>query len=137
RNVAKSLTGVSAVGAFSAVVIGAIGISMMLVGGSSIRAGEMRIVDFVMYLTLTALVTVPVIQLASIGTQMTEAFAGLDRIREIRRMATEDQEDEQRISLPEVRGEVVFEDVSFEYNPGAPVLKHVSFRAPAGSTTAL
>jgi len=113
RNVAKSLTGVSAVGAFSAVVIGAIGIAMMLVGGASIRAGEMTIGDFVMYLTLTALVTVPIIQLASIGTQMTEAFAGLDRIREIRRMATEDDEDATKAPLPEVRGEVAFDDVSF------------------------
>ncbi len=137
RNVAKSLTGVSAVGAFSAVVIGAIGIAMMLVGGASIRAGEMTIGDFVMYLTLTALVTVPIIQLASIGTQMTEAFAGLDRIREIRRMATEDDEDATRAPMPDIRGDVEFDDVSFAYTEGTPVLKHVSFRAPAGSTTAL
>ncbi len=137
RNVAKSMTGVSAVGAFSALVIGLIGISMMLVGGSSIRAGEMTIGDFVMYLTLTALITVPVIQLASIGTQMTEAFAGLDRIREIRRMATEDDEDATRLPLPEVLGEVAFENVTFEYNEGTPVLNSVSFHAPAGSTTAL
>jgi subfamily B ATP-binding cassette protein MsbA len=81
--------------------------------------------------------TMPVIQLASIGTQITEAFAGLDRIREIRQMATEDQEDAARAPLPEVRGDVEFEDVTFEYNPGVPVLKHVSFRAPSGSTTAL
>jgi subfamily B ATP-binding cassette protein MsbA len=137
RNVAKSLTGVSAVGAFSAVVIGAIGIAMMLVGGASIRAGEMTIGDFVMYLTLTALVTVPIIQLASIGTQMTEAFAGLDRIREIRRMATEDDEDAKLAPMPDIRGDVEFDDVSFEYTAGTPVLKHVSFRAPSGSTTAL
>ena len=137
RNVARSMTGVSAVGAFSAIVIGLIGISMMLVGGSSIRAGAMTIGDFVMYLTLTALITVPVVQLASIGTQLTEAFAGLDRIREIRRMATEDDEDASRMPLPDVRGEVAFRDVTFEYNEGAPVLKNVSFHAPAGSTTAL
>jgi ATP-binding cassette, subfamily B, putative efflux pump len=137
RNVARSMTGVSAVGAFSALVIGLIGISMMLVGGSSIRAGNMTIGDFVMYLTLTALITVPIVQLASIGTQMTEAFAGLDRIREIRRMATEDDEDASRLPLPDVRGEVAFRDVTFEYNEGTPVLKSVAFHAPAGSTTAL
>ena len=137
RNVARSMTGVSAVGAFSALVIGLIGISMMLVGGSSIRAGDMTIGDFVMYLTLTALITVPVVQLASIGTQMTEAFAGLDRIREIRRMATEDDEDASRRPLPDVRGEVAFRDVTFEYNEDTPVLKSVTFHAPAGSTTAL
>ncbi len=137
RNVAQSLTGVSSVTAFSTVVLGLIGISMMLVGGNSIRAGQMTIGDFVMYLTFTALIAVPVVQLANIGTQLTEAFAGLDRIREIRQMATEDQEDASRASLPTLRGDVEFDDVSFEYNAGVPVLKHISFSAPAGSTTAL
>jgi len=137
RNVAKSLTGVSATTAFSSLVIGATGIAMMLIGGTSIRNGSMTIGDLVMYLSFTALMTMPVIQLASIGTQLTEAFAGLDRIREIRRMATEDQEDADRMALPDVRGEVAFDDVTFEYNEGVPVLKRVSFTAPAGSTTAL
>jgi len=137
RNVAQSLTGVSAVTAFSSVVIGATGIAMMLIGGNAIRTGTMTIGDLVMYLSFTALMTMPVIQLASIGTQLSEAFAGLDRIREIRRMATEDEEDASKQSLADVRGEVQFDDVSFEYNAGVPVLKHVSFRAAAGSTTAL
>jgi ABC-type multidrug transport system fused ATPase/permease subunit len=74
-------------------VIGAIGISVILVGGSSIRSGAMTIGDLFMYISMIALLTMPVIQLANIGTQITEAFAGLDRIREIRRMATEDEED--------------------------------------------
>jgi subfamily B ATP-binding cassette protein MsbA len=68
---------------------------------------------------------------------MSEAFAGLDRIREIRRMATEDQEDASKAGLPDIRGEVAFDDVTFEYNDKVPVLKRVSFKAPAGSTTAL
>ncbi len=137
RNVAQSMTGVSAVGAFSGLVIGAIGIAMMLVGGAAIRTGTMTIGDLFWYLSTVALVTMPVIQLANIGTQVTEAFAGLDRIREIKKMATEDQEDAALRALPDIRGEVEFRDVSFEYNPGVPVLKHVSFRSPAGSTTAL
>jgi subfamily B ATP-binding cassette protein MsbA len=137
RNVARSLTGVSGVSAFSTLVLGSIGIAMMLVGGSSIRSGEMTIGDFVMYLTFTALITLPVIQLANIGTQLSEAFAGLDRIREIRRMATEDEEDQTLEGLPGVLGDVQFDGVTFEYNPGVPVLKNVSFVAPAGSTTAL
>jgi ABC-type multidrug transport system fused ATPase/permease subunit len=137
RNVAKSLTGVSAITAFSSLVIGATGIAMMLIGGNAIKSGSMTIGDLVAYLAFTAMMTMPVIQLASIGTQLSEAFAGLDRIREIRRMATEDDEDATRASLPDVRGEVAFDDVTFEYNTGVPVLKHVSFYAPAGSTTAL
>ena len=118
RNVAQSLTGVSSVSAFSTLVLGAIGISMMLVGGHAIRQGQMTIGDFVMYLTFTALITVPVVQLANIGTQLTEAFAGLDRIREIRQMATEDQEDANRAALPDLRGDVEFQHVNFEYNAG-------------------
>jgi subfamily B ATP-binding cassette protein MsbA len=137
RNVAKSLTGVSAVGAFSGLVIGAIGISVILVGGSSIRSGAMTIGDLFMYISMIALLTMPVIQLANIGTQITEAFAGLDRIREIRKMATEDEEDENLAPMTDIRGSVAFDRVSFEYNPGVPVLNDVSFQSPAGSTTAL
>jgi subfamily B ATP-binding cassette protein MsbA len=137
RNVARSMTGTSAVMAFSSLVIGASGIAMMLIGGSSIRNGTMTVGELVMYLAFTAMMTMPVVQLANIGTQLTEAFAGLDRIREIRTMATEDQEDASRAPLAEVRGEVAFDGVSFEYNPGVPVLKNVSFHSPAGSTTAL
>jgi ABC-type multidrug transport system fused ATPase/permease subunit len=137
RNVAKSLTGTSAVMAVSSLVLGACGIAMMLIGGSSIRSGAMTVGDLVMYLSFTALMTMPIFQLASVGTQLTEAFAGLDRIREIRHMATEDQEDEARAPLADIRGEVEFEDVTFEYTAGVPVLKHVSFLSPAGSTTAL
>jgi ABC-type multidrug transport system fused ATPase/permease subunit len=137
RNVARSLTGVSSVTAFSSLVIAAIGIAMMLIGGSAIRAGEMTIGDFFQYFAFTAMITMPVIQLASIGTQLSEAFAGLDRIREIRRMATEDQEDADRAPLADIRGEIAFDHVTFEYNPGAPVLKDVTFTASAGSTTAL
>ena len=137
RNIAKSLTGTSAVMAFSSLVVGASGIAMILIGGTSIRNGTMTVGDLVMYLSFTALMTVPIVQLASVGTQLTEAFAGLDRIREIRRMATEDEEDVDRAPLPDILGEVEFDGVTFEYNPGVPVLKHVSFRSPAGSTTAL
>src|SRR5206468_1702953 len=132
RNVARSLTGVSAVTALSSVVIGATGTAMMLIGGASIRNGTMTVGDLFMYLSFTALMTMPVIQLASIGTQLSEAFAGLDRIREIHRMSTEDQEDQSRAALPDVYGEGVFDDVTFEYNPDVAVLDRVSFRAPAG-----
>jgi subfamily B ATP-binding cassette protein MsbA len=137
RNVAQTMTGVSAVTAFSTVIIGVIGILMILVGGRAILDGSMTIGDFVMYIFFTGLVAAPVIQIASIGTQISEAFAGLDRIREIRQMPTEDQEDEQRQPVPDMRGEIACERVTFEYTPGVPVLTDVSFTAPAGTTTAL
>jgi subfamily B ATP-binding cassette protein MsbA len=79
----------------------------------------------------------PVVQIASIGTQISEAFAGLDRIHDLMTMKTEDDEDSTRAPLDRIEGEIVFEGVSFEYTPGVPVLKRVSFRAPAGTTTAL
>jgi ABC-type multidrug transport system fused ATPase/permease subunit len=137
RNVARSLTGVSGVTAFSTVVVGGIGVILILVGGRSILNGQMTLGDFFMYIFFTALVAAPLVEIASIGTQITEAFAGLDRIREIKRMTTEDAEDATREPLGEIQGEIAFDDVSFEYNEGAPVLNHVSFDAPRGSTTAL
>jgi subfamily B ATP-binding cassette protein MsbA len=137
RNIAQSITGVSAVTAFSTVVIGVIGVLMIVIGGRSIMAGDMTLGEFMTYLLFTGLMAMPVVQIASIGTQITEAFAGLDRIHEIMSTRTEDDEDSTREALGAIDGEVVFEAVSFEYNPGVLVLKDVSFRAPAGTTTAL
>ncbi|HEX8284121.1 MAG TPA: ABC transporter ATP-binding protein [Pyrinomonadaceae bacterium] len=137
RNVARSMTGVSGVTAFSTVIVGGIGVILTLVGGRAVLAGEMTLGDFFMYIFFTALVAAPLVEIAAIGTQITEAFAGLDRIREIRRMATEDEGEGEREPLADVEGEIAFEDVTFEYEPGAPVLRGVSFRAPAGTTTAL
>ena len=137
RNVAKSMVGVSAVSAVSTVIVGAIGALMIVIGGRAILAGQMTLGDFFMYIFFTGLVAAPVVQIASIGTQISEAFAGLDRIREVRMMATEDDEDRARQPIDYVHGEVVFDQVSFAYTPGVPVLKNVSFRAPAGTTTAL
>ncbi|MBK6428798.1 MAG: ABC transporter ATP-binding protein [Blastocatellia bacterium] len=137
RNVVATLTGVSAVSAFSTVIVGVIGVVMIVVGGQSILAGEMTLGDFVMYVFFTALVAAPVVEIAAIGTQITEAFAGLDRIREIREVATEDDEDAALEPLGAVKGRIVFENVNFEYEPEQPVLRDVTFEAPAGTTTAL
>jgi subfamily B ATP-binding cassette protein MsbA len=137
RNVAQSITGVSAITAFSTVVVGVIGVLMIVVGGRAILNGTMTLGDFINYILFTGLMAAPVVQIASIGTQISEAFAGLDRIRELLAMPTEDQEDTGKAPLGDIDGQVVFEDVSFEYNPGVPVLKHVTFTAPAGTTTAL
>jgi subfamily B ATP-binding cassette protein MsbA len=137
RNIAQSITGVSAITAFSTVVVGAIGVIMIIVGGRAILAGHMTVGEFINYILFTGLMAAPVVQIASVGTQVSEAFAGLDRIHELMSMRTEDDEDSTRAPFGAIAGEVRFEDVSFEYNPGVPVLKHVSFTAPAGTTTAL
>lgn len=137
RNIAKSMTGVSATSSFASLVVGTIGVVMIYIGGNAVLAGEMTLGELFMYVFFTGLMALPIVEMAAIGTQITEAFAGLDRIREILSMKTEDEEDARKASLPDLRGEIRFEDVSFEYNENAPVLKHVSFVAPAGSTTAL
>ena len=137
QNVRRTLTGISAVTAFGGLVIGAIGVIMILVGGRSILAGTMTLGDLFMYVFFVGLLAAPLIQMSSIGTQLSEALAGLDRIREIKQMATEDDEDETRQPLDTVRGDIAFDEVSFEYDAGVPVLKRVSFSAPAGTTTAL
>ncbi|MCX6544052.1 MAG: ABC transporter ATP-binding protein [Acidobacteria bacterium] len=137
RNVAKSITGVSTVSAGATVIVGVIGVVMLVVGGRAMIANTMTLGDFLMYLLFTGLTVAPLVQIASISTQLSEAFAGLDRIREIRRMATEDQQDQTRAPMPDLVGDVRFEGVDFEYTAGVPVLKGVTFHAPAGTTTAL
>ena len=135
--IAKSITGTSAVGAVSTVIVGAISVLIMIMGGRAILAGAMTLGDLVMYVFFVGLMVAPLVQIANIGTQLSEAFAGLDRIREIRSIATEDDEDEHRAPLSEIEGEVAFENVDFEYEADTPVLRDVSFHAPAGTTTAL
>jgi ABC-type multidrug transport system fused ATPase/permease subunit len=137
RNIAKTMTGVSAVTAFSSVIIGAIGVVMILVGGNAVTGGTMTLGELFMYIFFTGLMAVPIIELTSIGTQITEAFAGLDRIREVLSLKTEDEEDKNKQPLPDVRGEIEFENVHFGYESNVPVLKGVSFQSLAGTTTAL
>ena len=137
RNIAKSMTGVSAVGAFSSIVIGAISVVMILIGGNAVQSNALTLGDFLMYISFTFLLAMPIVELTSIGTQITEAFAGLDRIREVMQMDTEDEEDKEKQPLPTVAGTIDFENVYFEYEENVAVLKGVSFHSEAGTTTAL
>jgi ABC-type multidrug transport system fused ATPase/permease subunit len=137
RNIAQSMTGVSATTSGSTVIIGVVGVVMIWMGGNDIVAGRMTLGDFVMYIFFIGLLAAPLISIASIGTQITEAFAGLDRIREIMNMQTEDEADAGKPSLGEINGDIKFEDVWFEYNPDVPVLKNITFHAAPGTTTAL
>jgi len=137
RNIAKAMTGVSATTAGSTVIVGIVGVLMISLGGRAIIAGEMTLGELIMYIFFIGLVAAPLVSIASIGTQITEAFAGLDRIREILDMSTEVEEDESREPVERLAGDVGFDDVWFEYNPGQPVLRGVSFHARQGTTTAL
>ncbi|HEX5727049.1 MAG TPA: ABC transporter ATP-binding protein, partial [Longimicrobiaceae bacterium] len=137
RNVSRSITATSAVGSVATVVTGLVGVVMIVVGGRAILGGEMTLGDLVSYIFFTGLLAAPVVQIAGIGTQISEAFAGLDRIREVLGMATEMDEDADRAPLERIAGHLRLEGVWFEYNPGLPVLREVEVDAPPGSTTAL
>jgi ABC-type multidrug transport system fused ATPase/permease subunit len=143
RNIARSLTGVSATGSFASVIIGAIAVVMIYFGGNAVIANAldstkgMTAGDFTLYIAFTIFMVMPIVDLANIGTQITEAFAGLDRISEIFGMKTEDDDDAERQALPHIEGTIAFENVEFEYEKGVPVLKNISFHSEAGTTTAL
>jgi subfamily B ATP-binding cassette protein MsbA len=137
RNVAKTMTGFSAVTAFSTILFGAISVSILWVGSNDVLAGRMTMGALFQFTALLAMLVGPVVQIVSIGSQITEAFAGLERIREIRNEMAEDSGDEGRADLPPIRGEIEFRDVTFEYKPGAPVLHGISFIARPGTSTAL
>ena len=137
RNVAKTMTGTSTISAVSTLLLGGIGITMMAIGGNEVLAGHMTVGSFFSFTLFLGLLVGPAVQIVNIGSQLTEAFAGLERIREIRNEVPENAEEEAREPLPELLGGVEFKDVFFEYQEGRPVLRGVSLVAPPGTVTAL
>jgi ABC-type multidrug transport system fused ATPase/permease subunit len=137
RNVAATMTGISATTTLSTIIAALVGLLVMVVGGRDILANRMTVGQIFEYIIFVGLVAAPLIQIASIGTQITEAFAGLDRIRELRSWVPEDADDANREAAGTIIGNVKFEHVTFSYDPGTPVLKDINFDAPAGTTTAL
>ncbi len=106
-------------------------------GGRQIILGEMTMGQFVSFTMFLALLVAPLMQMANIGTQLTEAFAGLDRMNELLSQPTEDDDPERTIELPPIDGHVRFENVHFSYEEGKPVLKGVDFEAAPGTIIAL
>jgi subfamily B ATP-binding cassette protein MsbA len=137
ESVVRELTTSAWVGALAIVNLGALSAVLVYLGGRNIIAGTMTLGDFVMFVFFIGLLLAPMVRLAETGTQMSETLAGLERMRDIRRLRTESEEDAGREPLSGLDGEVAFDDVTFEYSPGLPVLHGISFRAPAGTTTAL
>jgi ABC-type multidrug transport system fused ATPase/permease subunit len=137
KNIADTITGTSAMGAISTVIVGGIGAMILLLGGRAILSASMTTGELFSYVLYVGVMVAPLIQISNIGTQITEAFAGLDRIHELRSVHTEDEEDANRRAIGGMAGEVELQDVWFEYKPDTPVLKGISFHAPAGTTTAL
>jgi ABC-type multidrug transport system fused ATPase/permease subunit len=136
-NVLKTLTATSVLGLSSTVLLGFVGAAVMYVGGREVLAGHLTVGGFFTYTVFLGFLVAPVFQIVSIGTQLTEAMAGLERTREVLGERPEDQDPRRTVALGSVRGEVDFEEVVFAYEPGRPVLEGVSFRAAAGTVTAL
>ncbi len=137
ERVKKSMTGISGVSAFATLTIGIVSVLAMILGGKAAIAGTMTTGDLFFYIALAALVAAPVFQMANVGTQVTEAFAGLDRIRELRSQIREDADDATKQPCPSISGDVEMRNISFAYEKDRPVLHEISFSVPAGSTTAL
>jgi subfamily B ATP-binding cassette protein MsbA len=136
-NVISSLTAQSLMSLASTVVLGVVGALVMYLGAHQVVAGRLTTGGYVTYVMFLAFMIAPIVQLVSIGTQLTEAAAGLDRTAELLGEQTEDAEPGRVHDLGGIRGEVVFDKVNFAYDPGKPVLHGISFASHPGTVTAL
>jgi len=138
NNVKKSLTSTAIITSSSALLLGIATMIIMGVGGNQIAQGAMTIGDFFAFTLYLGFLVAPIVQMGNIGSQMTEAFAGLDRMEEILQTPTEEEEEKQRnTKLTSINGDLEFKNVEFAYDDKTPVIKNVSFYAKAGTTTAL
>ena len=136
-NVMKSLTMTSLLGSASTTVLGLVSALVMWLGGHSVLAHTWTVGDYFSYNMFLAFMIAPVFQIVNIGTQLTEAFAGLDRTGEIMAELEENKVPGRTVKMPPVQGTVRFEDVEFAYDPEKPVLHGISFVAEPGTVTAL
>jgi len=137
QNVKKSLTSTSLVTSSATFLLGLASTGIMGIGGYLTIKGELTIGDFLAFTLYLGFMIAPIVQMSNIGSQLTEAFAGLDRTEELMNMVPEDDGHSRPLKIGKIKGDVKFNNVSFEYEEGKPVLKDVSFDAPAGSVTAL
>jgi ABC-type multidrug transport system fused ATPase/permease subunit len=136
-NVYRTITTTSVLSLASTVLLGVVGAAVMYTGAREILAGRMSVGSFFTYTVFLGFLVGPFFQVVSIGGQLTEALAGLERTREILSLRPEDEDERRTVALGRVRGEVVFEDVTFAYREDAPVLHGISLRADPGTVTAL
>ena len=136
-NVMKSLTMTSVLGSASTTVLGLVSALVMWLGGHSVLSHTWTVGDYFSYNMFLAFMIAPVFQVVNIGTQLTEAFAGLDRTGEIMAELEENQDPRRKLQMPPIHGTVCFEDVIFAYEQDKPVLHGVSFLAEPGTVTAL
>jgi ABC-type multidrug transport system fused ATPase/permease subunit len=137
RLVLGTMRVISGVGAMTTFLIGVVSVAVLMVGGREVIAGRMTVGGLISFTLYLALVVGPVVQIVSIGTQLSEAFAGLERMREIFGEEREDAADPDKDSVEDIAGRVEMHDVWFEYTAGVPVLKDINLIAPAGGSIAL
>jgi ABC-type multidrug transport system fused ATPase/permease subunit len=137
QNVKKSLTATAFMTSASTFLLGIASTGIMGIGGYKIMVGDLTIGDFLSFTLLLGFMIAPIVQMSNIGSQLTEAFAGLDRTEELMNMTAEEENEARTIVLETLKGDIEFEDVSFSYEAGKEVLHHINFKAPAGSVTAL
>ncbi|MGY8955303.1 MAG: ABC transporter ATP-binding protein, partial [Flavobacteriales bacterium] len=137
QNVKKSLTATAIMTSSSAFLLGLASVGIMGMGGAMIIEGTLTTGDFLSFTLLLGFMIAPIVQMSNIGSQLTEAFAGLDRTEEIMNMQSEANDELRTIELNKIVGDVEFKDVSFSYEKGKEVVHNISFKAVKGSVTAL
>ncbi len=137
QNVKKSLTATSLVTSTATLLLGLAAVLIIGVGGSKIMDGEITLGDFFAFTLYLGFLIAPIVQMSHIGSQITEAFAGLDRTEEILNTGRETDNSERTIPLGDFKGDISFENVTFSYEKGGRVLKNITFGAPAGTVSAL
>jgi len=137
RLVISTMRVISGVGALSTFLVGVVSVAVLLIGGREVIAGRMTVGGLISFTLYLALVVGPVVQIVSIGTQLSEAFAGLERMREILGETREDATDASKEPVEQIDGTIEMRGVWFEYTPGVPVLKDINLVARAGGSVAL
>ena len=133
----KSLTATALMTSSSTFLIGIASAGIMGIGGYFMMGGTMTTGEFLSFTLFLGFMIAPIVQMGNIGSQLTEALAGLDRTQELMNMGEEDDPEQRTIKLQKLHGDVVFDDVNFSYEEGKEVIHNVSFEAPKGSVTAL
>jgi ABC-type multidrug transport system fused ATPase/permease subunit len=136
-NVFRTLSGTSLLSLASTLLLGTVGAGVLYVGAREILAGRMSVGSFFTYTVLLGFVVTPLVQIATLGSQLSEAMAGLERTRELLGERREDDDPRRAVALEALGGSVVFEDVGFAYREGEPVLRGIALSAEPGSVTAL
>ncbi|MCL4124806.1 UNVERIFIED_CONTAM: hypothetical protein GTU68_046629, partial [Idotea baltica] len=137
QNVKKSMTATAIMTSSSTFLIGLATTGVMGIGGYYMMQGTMTFGDFIQFTFLLAFMVAPIVQMSNIGSQLTEALAGLDRTEELMNMTAEEDNEKRTIELEKINGEIIFDDVSFAYEEGKEVINNINFKVPAGSVTAL